>query len=773
MQRSGMLSRSAKAVLARTPKHKGQRHFITPAYNLAKKIMPKISDTERAALNCGTIKFDRDIFSGDPSVKNLSQDYKLATLNPEEQKFLDNEVNTLCEMVNTYDVQKAGNLSPEAWKYIRKNKFMGLMIKKNFGGKGFSDHGHAKIVEKISMRDSTACVTVMVPNSLGPGELLAHYGTQEQKDYYLPRLADGIDIPCFGLTGPSSGSDAASMRDEGVVCVKDGVLGISVSCNKRYITLAPVATVIGLAFKLRDPDGLLTKGKEGITLALLPTSPNQFAPNGIPGLKTGPRHDPFGSPFMNGTVKGESFFVPMTCIIGGEEQAGLGWNMLMECLGAGRGVSLPAGAIAASKMAVLAVGGYARIRKQFKVPIASMQGVQEKLAVIGINTFGMMAAQNMFNSFLEAGETPSCLSAVMKHMCTERGRISINEGMDVMGGAAICNGPNNFMAGGYGSIPVSITVEGANVLTRSLIIFGQGLTRSHPHLLGLIEAIQDGDNLEGFNKELTNIIKHAFTNLGRSITRGLGAQVTFRGGDLLAYHETHMSRMAANFAFCADCGMTMGGGLKTAEFISGRYADVLSNLYFGYAVMWYYKNNRNVPGIDAMFDATMTQIRYDVQEALFGIFGNFPIPGFGRLMQLPCFPRGREFARPTDKQRAAVAELVSTPNPVRDFLTENTFVSKDPTDRVAMIVKAAPMCFEADQILAKCRKEGRRSPTPEEQAKIDAAEAMREEIIQVDSFPKLMGNEHNTAWMKPDWGVDAQPKVTIEKAEGKQQSSSA
>jgi alkylation response protein AidB-like acyl-CoA dehydrogenase len=768
-----MLPRGAKALLARTPKHKGQRNFIAPAYNLAKSIMPKISDTERAALQAGTIKFDRDLFSGDPTLKHLTETYKPQSATPEEQKFLDNEVNTLCEMTKTYEVQKNANLSPETWKYIRQNKFMGLMIKKNFGGMGMTAHGHAKVVEKISGRDQTACVTVMVPNSLGPGELLAHYGTQEQKDFYLPRLADGIDIPCFGLTGPSSGSDAASMRDEGIVCMKDGVLGISVSCNKRYITLAPVATLVGLAFKLKDPDGLLTKGKEGITVALLPTQPNKLVPNGIPGLKTGPRHDPYGSPFMNGTVKGENFFVPMSCIIGGEERAGYGWNMLMECLGEGRGISLPAGAIAASKLAVLAVGGSARIRKQFKVPIAAMQGVQEKLAVIGTNTFAMIAAQNMFNSYLANGEKPSCLSAVMKQMCTERGRISINEACDVMGGAAICNGPANFIAGGYGSIPISITVEGANVLTRSLIIFGQGLTRSHPHLLGLIQAIEDGNDLAGFNRELANIIKHAFTNLGRSITRGLGAQVTFRGGDILAYHEAHMSRLAANFAFCADCGLTMGGGIKTAEFISGRYADVLMNLYLGYSVMWFYKNNKDVQGLDKVFDATMTKIRYDIQEAFMGIFGNFPIPGMGLLMQLPCFPRGREYQPPTDKQRAAVSDLISTPTPVRDFLTENVFVSKDPTDRVAMIAKAAPMCFEADQILARCRKEGKREPTKEEQAKIDAAEAMREQIIQVDSFPKLAGQEHNAEWMKPDWGVTAQPKVTIEPAEGKQQSSSA
>jgi acyl-CoA dehydrogenase len=310
----------------------------------------------------------------------------------------------------------------QVWQYIRENKFMGIVISKQFGGLGFSAHAHAKIVEKIAGRNGAAAVTVMVPNSLGPGELLYHYGTAEQKAYYLPRLAHGIDIPCFGLTGPTNGSDAASMRDEGVVCVENGVLGMRVTFNKRYITLGPVATVIGLAFKLRDPEKLLTKGKEGITVALLPKEKNQFAPNGLPGLLSGNRHDPLGAAFMNGTIQGQSVFVPMTCVIGGEERTGFGWNMLMECLGEGRGISLPAMGIASCKLATLAVGGYARVRKQFKVPIAAMEGVQEKLAVIGGNTFTVTAAQHFFDAILADKQKPPVLSAIMKLHCTERGR---------------------------------------------------------------------------------------------------------------------------------------------------------------------------------------------------------------------------------------------------------------------------------------------------------------------------------------------------------------
>ena len=390
-------------------------------YNLAKKVMPKISDTERAALNSGTIAFDGDLFTGDISLKKLVDKYKV-TLSAEEKAFLENETEVLCEMLDSHQIDQDQNLPPKVWKYIRESKFLGMVIHKEYGGLGFSAHAHARVVEKIAGRNGCAAVTVMVPNSLGPGELLHLYGTTEQKDFYLPRLAHGIDIPCFGLTSPSSGSDAASMRDEGIVVKENGVLGIRATFSKRYITLGPVATVVGLAFKLRDPNKLLTKGKEGITVALLPKDKNMFAPNGIPGLNTGERHDPLGAAFMNGTVKGNDVFIPMACVIGGEERTGFGWNMLMECLGEGRGISLPAMGIASSRLGVLAVGGYARVRKQFKVPIAAMEGVQEKLAVIGQNAFVTVAAQHLFNAILADKQKPPVLSAIMKLHCTERGR---------------------------------------------------------------------------------------------------------------------------------------------------------------------------------------------------------------------------------------------------------------------------------------------------------------------------------------------------------------
>jgi alkylation response protein AidB-like acyl-CoA dehydrogenase len=688
-----------KAVLARASK----RNFIAPAYNLAKKIMPKISETEAAALNSGTVAFDADLFGGDPKLKTLVEKYN-AKLSAEEQSFLDNETEVLCEMLDNHKIEEAQNLPPEVWKYIRENKFMGMVIPKKFGGLGFSGHGHAVVVEKIAGRNGAAAVTVMVPNSLGPGELLYHYGTPEQQNFYLPRLAHGIDIPCFGLTGPASGSDAANMRDEGEVVMENGVLGMRVTFSKRYITLAPVATVVGLAFKLKDPKKLLIKGKEGITVALLPTEANPVCPQGIPGLKTGPRHNPLYVGFMNGTVQGESVFIPMSAVIGGEERCGFGWNMLMECLGEGRGISLPAMSVATARLCTLAVGGYARVRKQFKVPIAEMEGVQEKLANIGMMTYQATAAQSMFDAVLADGERPPVLSAIMKHECTEIGRRCVNEGMDIIGGAGISRGPANYLASAYVAMPIAITVEGANALTRSLIIFGQGLNRSHPHLLHLIKAIQAGDQMPEFNKQLTNIIGHAFTNLGRSITRGLAVQVQPKGNDISAYYEAQMSRLAANFAFCADVGLTMGGGIKTAEFISGRYADILSNLYMGYACLWHYQKNKHVKGLDKVLDLAMNDHCHKIQEAILGLSSNFPVPLMGPVMRAFTFPRGREYQAPSDKLRRQVSQLITKPTEVRALLTQNVFVSKNENDRVNQISRAVSLAVEADGYLAACRK---------------------------------------------------------------------
>ncbi|CAN0240908.1 unnamed protein product, partial [Discosporangium mesarthrocarpum] len=397
---------------------------IRPAYNLAKKVTPSISSTEAAALEAGTIGFDRDVFAGTANLKSLKQKYPLVKLSPKEQAFMDNEVEELCEMLDDYQIANDRDLPKPVWDYIREKGFLGMVIPEEYGGLGFSPHGHSQVVQKISCRSGSAAVTVMVPNSLGPGELLMRYGTEEQKDNFLHRLSRGEIIPCFGLTAPASGSDAASMRDVGYVTCEDGVMGVRATFQKRYITLAPVAGVVGLAFNLKDPQGLLKgTGSEGITVVLLE--------RGHPGLRLGDRHDPCNSSFMNGTVEGEDVFIPLDHIIGGQERAGFGWNMLMDCLAEGRGVSLPAMGVAASKMTATAVGGYARIRKQFKVPLAELEGVQEHLAAIGGNTLVATAGQALMNAMLNDHEQPAVLSAVLKQQMTSRMRSNINDGMDV------------------------------------------------------------------------------------------------------------------------------------------------------------------------------------------------------------------------------------------------------------------------------------------------------------------------------------------------------
>ena len=549
------------------------------AYNIVKRIMPKISATEKAALNSGSVSIDGDIFKGSLELNKIVDKYNIS-LKDEEVKFLNNETNTLCEIIDNNYVEKNQDLSNETWNYIKKNKFMGLVIPKKYNGMEFSANAHSLIVEKIASRNIAGAVSVMVPNSLGPGELLYHYGTDEQKNNYLPKLADGSYVPCFGLTTENSGSDAASMYDEGYVIKHNGVLGIRITFSKRYITLAPVAGLIGLAFKVVDPNKLLVDGKEGITVALIEKDK-------YPEIEIGNRHNPLNIGFMNGTIRGNDVFIPMSCVIGGEKNCGIGWNMLMESLGEGRGISLPAMSVATAKLCSLGVGGYARIRKQFNIPIAEMEGVKEKLAVIAGNNYKLIAAQNLFNAIVMNGEKPPVLSAIMKYKCTEYGRISVNHGMDIMGGAGICKGPMNFLASNYVATPVAITVEGSNTLTRSLIVFGQGLNRSHPYLLDTITSIETNDK-DKFHENFINIVRHTLSNLSHSLYYGIYLRF-HRKNNISDYHELQLKRHVANFAFSANIALLMGGKIKTAEYISGRYADILSDIYMSYACLWYYK----------------------------------------------------------------------------------------------------------------------------------------------------------------------------------------
>jgi len=640
-------------------------------------------------------------------------------------------------MIDGYQISRDRDLPEHVWAYMKKEKFFGMIIPKEHGGLGFTAHGHSLVVTKIASRSGCAAVTVMVPNSLGPGELLMRYGTEEQKKFYLPKLASGEIIPCFGLTGPASGSDAASMRDTGIVVLQNGVLGVRTTFKKRYITLAPVAGVVGLAFNLKDPNKLLNGvGSEGITIALLQKN--------HPGLRIGDRHDPLSAAFMNGTVEGEDVFIPMTDLLGGQARSGFGWNMLMDCLAEGRGISLPALSVASAKGVSVSVGSYARIRKQFKVPIAEMEGVQEGLARIAGNAYIMISAQALTNAMLNKHEQPAVISAIMKQQMTHRMRVVVNDGMDILGGAGICNGPSNFLANAYTSVPIAITVEGANTLTRSLIQFGQGLTRSHPHLLHIIKAIQNGDDLKGFNSALSKTIGHAASNLSRSLVSSVTRKRS-KGSQPVSYYESQLAKLAANFAFCSDISLTLGGKLKAAEFISGRFADILSNLFLGYAVLWHYQKFPS-EGSEPVLDYAMTNILCDIEEAFFGVFANFPVPVLGAAAKYVAFPFGRCYSRPRDNNVRDTANSITTDTGLRKQFSQNLYISDDANDRVSLIARILPKVVQVDKIYSQLRKE-KRVATAAEQSLIDEVEAAREVIIQVDSFPRLGRELHEaTEW---------------------------
>ncbi|HEY1991280.1 MAG TPA: acyl-CoA dehydrogenase, partial [Gammaproteobacteria bacterium] len=558
-----------------------------------RKVLPPISETERIAIDAGNTWWDADLFTGRPDWKKLLAT-PAATLSDEEQAFLDGPVDEFCKSLDdwhiTHDLQ---DLPPEAWDKIRQHRFFGMIIPKQYGGLGFSALAHSTVVMKIGTRSTSAAVTVMVPNSLGPGELLMHYGTEEQKSYYLPRLARAEDIPCFALTGPYVGSDAGALPDIGIVCKGTykgkETLGFRVSWDKRYITLAPVATILGLAFKAYDPEHLLGEKEDlGITLALIPTD--------LPGVEIGTRHNPLNAAFMNGPTRGKDVFIPFDCLIGGTQYIGKGWMMLMNCLSVGRAISLPALGTGAGKHASRVTGAYARVRKQFRVPIGKFEGVEEALARIGGLTYRMDAARRLTAGALDRGEKPSVLSAILKYHCTEGMRQVLGDAMDVHGGRGVMMGPRNYLARGYQAVPVSITVEGANILTRSMIIFGQGAIRAHPYLLKEMEAASSEDHAKAtveFDKALFAHIGFTISNAARSLWLGLTsalftpAPVT---GPTARYYR-QLSRMSAAFTFTADVGLLMlGGEMKRKEKLSARYGDMLSHLYLASASLKQYED---------------------------------------------------------------------------------------------------------------------------------------------------------------------------------------
>ena len=732
-----------------------------PLLGWFKRVLPQVSQTEQEALDAGTVWWDGDLFSGRPDWSKLLAMPRPA-LSAEERAFLDGPVEDLCGMVNEWKVtHELSDLPPEVWQFIKDQGFLGMIIPKQYGGMGFSALAHSEVVMKLASRSPTACVSVMVPNSLGPAELLLHYGTDEQKSHYLPRLAKGLEMPCFALTGPEAGSDAGSIPDYGTVCWGEHegkrVLGMRVTWEKRYITLGPVATLLGLAFRLYDPDGLLGGRKDiGITVALIPTR--------HPGVNIGRRHLPLDAAFMNGPNWGKDVFMPLDWVVGGQAYVGQGWRMLMECLAAGRSISLPSSATGGAKLAARTTGAYSRIRSQFRVPIGKFEGVEEALARIGGNTYAMEAARVMTAGAVDLGEKPSVVSAIVKYHCTERGRQVFNDAMDVHGGKGICLGPNNYLGQGYQQVPIGITVEGANILTRSMIIFGQGAIRCHPYVLKELAATQEPDPAvasRAFDEALWGHVGFLGSNKARAVWLGLtGARfVSVPGPAELRRHVRQLTRLSAGFAVAADFAMLfLGGDLKRREKVSARLGDILSQLYLASCVIKRYQDEGAAPTDAPFAQWALEDCAHRAQEAFYGLFENFPVRWAGRALQLIAFPLGRSYAPPSDHLGHRVARLMLEVSPARERLTGGIFLRKhedDPTGRleVALELVAAAEAVEAkirsavksgsvDGLTAEARLQSAR-----DSGLISAPEAelwtrfnqVRRACIMVDDFPHDLG----------------------------------
>lgn len=720
-----------------------------------------MSDTERDALEAGTVWWEGELFSGKPKWPTLLG-YPKPSFSDTELSFLDNEVETVCQMVDDWTLTRDENdLSPEVWQYLKSKGFFSLIIPAEYGGLGFSALAHSAIVSKLSTRSSALSVSVMVPNSLGPAELLLQYGTDEQKNHYLPRLARGDDIPAFALTSPWAGSDAAAIPDSGIVCMgewqRQQVLGMRVSWEKRYITLAPICTVLGLAFRLYDPDGLLGSTVDiGITCALVPSD--------HPGVQTGHRHFPLDAMFMNGPTRGDEVFMPLEFIIGGAAQAGNGWRMLMECLAAGRSISLPSSYAGMARMTALSVGAYATVRQQFNSPIGRFEGIEEALARIAGHTYLMDAARSMTAQSVDAGQKPAVASAIVKYHLTELGREVVNDGMDIIGGKGICLGPSNFLGRAYQQLPVGITVEGANILTRSLIIFGQGAIRCHPFVLAEMKAVQHPDpavGLDDFDAAFWGHMRFTLGNAGRTALYGLTATLFSRveadvAEEMRPYYHS-LNRFSAAFALFADTSMlVLGGTLKMRESLSGRLGDVLSQMYLISATLKRYEDEGRQAADAPLAHWAIQDAFYRMQGAFEGILKNFPNRFVAALLRLCIFPYGRAFSAPADKLGQEVARLITQKNDTRHRLTRLSFIPKGSHEPIRAIESAFEATLATRDIDAKIRafeKSGRLANNPQanvrdiatavymangisldEYDKVSARNLLRDQVIAVDEF---------------------------------------
>ncbi|QCI69459.1 acyl-CoA dehydrogenase [Phreatobacter stygius] len=702
-----------------------------PIFNWAKRAMPPISETERDAIEAGTVWWDGELFTGNPDWQQLVA-MAPARLTDEEQAFMDGPVRELCGMVDDWTITwHDRDLPPEVWRYMREQRFFGMIIPKRYGGLGFSNTMHSEVVRTVSSASVVAGVTVMVPNSLGPGELLVHFGTDEQRDYWLPRLAEGAEIPCFGLTSADAGSDAAAMTDIGIVehGQHEGreVLGIRLNFHKRYITLGPVATVMGLAFKLQDPNNLLGRGNDlGITVALLPTA--------TPGVHHGERHIPQMTHFQNGPLHGEDVFIPLSWVLGGEKQIGEGWKMLMTALAAGRGISLPSQSAAGAAMCARATGAYARVRSQFHVPIGQFEGIRLHLADLAANAYQLDAARRLTVAALDQGHKPSVISAIMKYHATERMRRSVEKAMDIHGGKAIIDGPKNYLGGLYRSVPIGITVEGANILTRNLMIFGQGAIRSHPFMLKEMLALSEPDKAKGldqFDRSFWGHAGHAVTNTFRALGRGWsgGRFAPAPAGVGLAHHWRMLSRHAAAFALVSDLALlTLGGALKRKEMLSARLGDILSELYLLGAVLKRYEDEGRIAEDQPIVDYIMAQGAGRLALAFEGVLANLPARWAAHLVGFIAFPLGVPRREPSDDLANQVAEVLLKPSAQRDRLTPGLYWGEGRADHpLADLEHAFQLVVAAEPIDRKLRE-----------AKIrDAAEARRQGVIDDGEFDQL------------------------------------
>ncbi len=725
----------------------------TPAMRAVGRILPRVGDTERIALEAGTVWWDGDLFSGAPDWNKLLK-FQAKGLTKAEQAFLDGPVEELCRMVDDWQIIQHREIPDEIWDYMKRERFFGMVIPESYGGRGFSAIAHSAVVTKIASRSLAVAVTVMVPNSLGPAELLYHYGTEKQKDRYLPRLARGEEIPCFALTEPAAGSDAASVRSQGVICQGDWegekTLGIRLSFEKRYITLAPIATLIGLAFQLRDPDGLLGDKKDiGITCALISHK--------TAGLVVGDRHDPLGIPFQNGTVFGKDVFIPLSAVIGGEAGMGQGWRMLMECLSVGRSISLPALSVGASELSVRTVGAYATLREQFNLPIGRLEGVTEVLGRIGGKTYLMDAARRLTCGAVDAGERPSVLSAVAKRYLTQSMREVVDDAFDIQAGAAIIRGPRNVMGRAYQGVPIAITVEGANILIRSLMIFGQGAIRCHPFVHDEMEAAVAGDAARfdtAFFGHIGFVARNGMRSFVLALTRAALAQIPANVSKEEAVEYRRLTRLSAAFALVSDVTMgTLGGALKRKEALSGRLADAISWLYLGSAALKRYHDEGRPTWAGPYRAWALAYACHEIEKALLEVIQNLPNRPAAWGLRLMAFPFGASYRPPADRlslkvgagllndgeARRALSADIHIPNPdepglgrMEAALAAVMAAAEDRKSVIAAVRRGDLAKASEDALADAALKAG--IVDAQAHARLKAAAEARDDIIQVDSF---------------------------------------